>query len=248
VITSSKSSRTILLRLEDNDLLPEALAIGLEVEGITAGWLRASGVVADLEIRAGEDVRRVSGPVMAATIESSIVGGRDSIVLRGVFSRDSGASIETFAGELVRARVLTLDVVITALEEATVAPSPPERKAASPMAQAPAPAWSAAVDASARSPEPSPKPQPVLVRTDPMPVPPKIRRAETDVDQPFPDAGDVVEHFAFGRCEVVKSDGDRLHVKLARDGRIREIALEMLKVSAMDPVEGRKHFRLDRKL
>jgi hypothetical protein len=232
-----------LLRLEDSDLLPEALAIGLEVEGITAGWLRASGVVADLEIRAGEDIRRVAGPVMAATIESSIVGGRDSIVLRGVFSRDSGASIETFAGELVRARVLTLDVVVTALEEGTVTAPPPERKA-----PAPAPAWSAAVDASARLPEPSPKPQAVLTRTDPMPVPPKIRRPETDSDQPFPEAGDVVEHFAFGRCEVIKSDGDRLHVKLARDGRIREIALEMLKVSTMEPVDGRKHFRLDRKL
>src|SRR5206468_3654912 len=90
VVTSSKASRTILLRLEDSDLLPEALAIGLEVEGINAGWLRASGVVADLEIRAGDDVRRVSGLIMVATLESSIVGGRDSIVLRGVFARDTG--------------------------------------------------------------------------------------------------------------------------------------------------------------
>ncbi len=243
VVTSSNGAgRTILLRLEDNDVLPEAIAVALEVEGISAGWLRASGAVTDLEVRAGDAIRRVSGPVMATTIESSIVGGRDSIVLRGVFTRDSGASIETFAGELVRARVLSVDVLVTALEEGAVVA---ERK---PQPPVPAPAWSAAVDASARSPEPSPKPQPVLARTDPMPVPPKIRRAETDVDQPFPEAGDVVEHFAFGRCEVIKSDGDRLHVKLARDGRIREIALEMLKVIPMDAVDGHKRYRLDRKV
>jgi hypothetical protein len=236
-----------LLRLEDSDPLPDALAIGLEIEGITAGWIRASGIIADVEIRAGDDVRRVNGPVMAVSIDSSIVGGRDSLVLRGVFARDSGASIETFAGEVVRARAIMLDVVITALDETVaLAPPPPERKAPTPPQ--PPVQWSGAIDASARSPEPSPKPQPVLAgRTDPMPLPPKLRRKET-VDQPFPEAGDVVEHFAFGRCEVVKSDGDRLHLKLARDGRIREIALEMLKVVTLEPVDGHQVYRLDRKL
>jgi hypothetical protein len=49
---------------------------------------------------------------------------------------------------------------------------------------------------------------------------------------------------------VVKSDGDRLHVRLGKDGRIKEIALEMLKVMSLPPVEGAagKHYRLDRKM
>ena len=57
-------------------------------------------------------------------------------------------------------------------------------------------------------------------------------------------------HFAFGRCEVVTSDGDRLHLRLGKDGRVKEIALEMLKVTPLAPVEGAtgKHFKLDRKL
>jgi hypothetical protein len=69
-------------------------------------------------------------------------------------------------------------------------------------------------------------------------------------EQAVPDAGDIVEHFAFGRCEVVKSDGDRLHLRLGKDGRIKEIALEMLKVTPLPPVEGvvAKHFKLDRRL
>lgn len=237
VLSSTPVGRTLLLRLEDNDQLPESLQIGLEVEGIASAWVRATGVLADLEVRAGDDTRRINGFVMVVSLDSSYQG---ELVLRGVFTRDTGASIETFAGEIVRARVVTLDAVITVLE---AGPAPERTKP-------PTPAWTGAIDASARSPEPSPKPQPVLAaRTDPMPVPPpKIRRPEADVDQPFPEAGDIVEHFAFGRCEVIKSDGDRLHVKLARDGRIREIALEMLKVVTLEPSDGHKRYRLDRKL
>ncbi|MBX3223731.1 MAG: hypothetical protein KF795_24675 [Labilithrix sp.] len=78
------------------------------------------------------------------------------------------------------------------------------------------------------------------------PVRPKVEEEE----QTYPDAGDVVEHFAFGRCEVVKSDGDRLHLRLGKDGRVKEIALEMLRVTPLPPVEGAtgNHFKLDRKL
>ena len=69
-------------------------------------------------------------------------------------------------------------------------------------------------------------------------------------DEPVPEPGDIVEHFAFGRCEVVKSDGDRLHVRLGKDQRIKEIALEMLRVSSLPAEEGQttKHWKLARKL
>ena len=73
-------------------------------------------------------------------------------------------------------------------------------------------------------------------------------RADTD-DGPFPDHGDLVDHFAFGSCEVLKGDGDRIHVKVGKDGRIREIALEMLKVTLKsEPDERPRRFRLERKL
>lgn len=242
LVSTSRGPRTLLLQLDATDTLPDALAVGLEVEGVAAGWVRASGALADVEVRAGDDVRRVPGPVMAVVIDGAAVAGAGSLVLRGVLSRDTGASIETFAGEIVRARVLSLDVVVTALEDGA-----PARKAPSPERAAATAAWSGAAEASARTPEPSPRPQPVLPRVEPMPAPPRPRHVETDVDQPFPEAGDVVEHFAFGRCEVLKSDGDRLHVRLARDGRVREIALEMLKVATLDPEGTQKRYRLDRK-
>jgi hypothetical protein len=79
------------------------------------------------------------------------------------------------------------------------------------------------------------------------PVRPPDREEE---EQIVPEAGDVVEHFAFGRCEVVKTDGDRLHVRLGKDGRIKEIALEMLKVSPLPLEEGQttRHYKLARKM
>lgn len=70
-------------------------------------------------------------------------------------------------------------------------------------------------------------------------------------DDPVPEPGDTVEHFAFGHCEVVKTDGDRLHVRLGKDQRIKEIALEMLKVTPLPQAEGAttsRHWKLARKL
>ena len=57
------------------------------------------------------------------------------------------------------------------------------------------------------------------------------------------------EHFAFGQCEVLKSDGDRLHLRMPRDGRVKEIALEMLKVTELARADGEpRRFKLERKL
>ena len=83
-----------------------------------------------------------------------------------------------------------------------------------------------------------------------MPLRPVKPVQQEEEEQLMPDAGDIVEHFAFGRCEVVKTDGDRLHVRLGKDGRIKEIALEMLKVSSLPPEEGQttRHYKLARKL
>ena len=86
--------------------------------------------------------------------------------------------------------------------------------------------------------------------TGAMPGPvPAARLRPVDDDSPLPEAGDLVQHFAFGRAYVLKSDGDRLHLKVDKDGRIREIALEMLKVTPLDDTpEGKRSFRLDRRV
>jgi hypothetical protein len=81
-----------------------------------------------------------------------------------------------------------------------------------------------------------------------MPIPQRPARPELDLDTPVPEPGDVVDHFAFGRCDVLKSDGDRLHLRVHKDQRIREIALEMLRVTRL-PDEGTgRRFKLERRL
>jgi hypothetical protein len=108
-------------------------------------------------------------------------------------------------------------------------------------------AWADAVAASGAQPPL----KAISTTSNAMPVRPPAKPAQMDdVEQPLPEAGDERQHFAFGRCEVVKSDGDRLHLKVGKEGRVREIALEMLKVTQLDedPTVRPRHYRLDRRL
>ena len=76
-----------------------------------------------------------------------------------------------------------------------------------------------------------------------------VHPPRADVDGgPVPEPGDVVDHFAFGRCDVVKSDGDRLHLRVHKDGRIREIALEMLRVTPIEADGSGRQFKLERRI
>lgn len=64
----------------------------------------------------------------------------------------------------------------------------------------------------------------------------------------YPEEGDIVTHFAFGRCTVVMSDGERIRLQQERDGRVREVALSMLRMEEPTIQEdGKKHWELQRK-
>ena len=67
-------------------------------------------------------------------------------------------------------------------------------------------------------------------------------------EPPLPEAGDLVQHFAFGLCEVLMAADERLKIRdLKGPGRIREIRLEMLIVHGPTEKDGKKLFRLERK-
>jgi hypothetical protein len=71
---------------------------------------------------------------------------------------------------------------------------------------------------------------------------------ERDEDEPLPERGDLVEHFAFGRAEVLSVDGERLVLRdLYGPGRIREIALDRLIVKGPLEHDGKRLFRLDKR-
>ncbi len=304
---STSSARHLLLRFTQPARLPEAILAALRDEVVLAGWMRASGVLSNVEVTvagaADRSPRKIDGPVQVIALEGSVglSAGDVSCGLRVVLARVTDSGTETIAGDLVGGTIEALEVMITAFDEitatrqldragvwvldalegparapivstlptATTSPAPAPALAAPPqvmpsptqsgfaeLSRAPVetpraapPAAAPPPPAIAPSPPAGPRPSPTFSA---QAMPQRIARpvqVETE-DEPVPEPGDIVEHFAFGRCEVVKSDGDRLHVRLGKDQRIKEIALEMLRVSSLPAEEGQtsKHWKLARKL
>jgi predicted DNA-binding protein with PD1-like motif len=269
----SDHARHVIVRATGGAPLPDALVAKLIDERVTCGWLRASGLLADVELRAFDahlgrvgQPRRLAGPVQVIALESSIglAGGQPSFSLRAVLARETDRGLETIAGEIVSARALALEVMVTALDDLTLeravdeatglAMLGPPRDATAPagFAAVPAPAtttWSTAVEASVQTDrEPAGGQTGSRAPTVTVTIPQRPARPELDLDTPVPEPGDVVDHFAFGRCDVIKSDGDRLHLRIHKDGRIREIALEMLRVTRLEGGGPGPRFKLERRL
>jgi predicted DNA-binding protein with PD1-like motif len=269
-LSSTEKSRHLVVRADAGERLPEVLLDACQDQVVLGGFLRAAGVVTDVEIRAlggGQSggTRRIVGRVQLLSLEGSIgmLRGEVSIGMRALLARETERGIETIVGELIAAKIVALEGLITALDDVALsraldAPSGAVMLEGSSAGAAPPPAQPSApavVAAAPSAPALTPvEPAPAVVQrpsnpptTMPMPLRP-VRAKTDDVDAIFPEAGDHVQHFAFGRCEVVKSDGDRLHLRVGKDGKIREIALEMLKVQLIPSEGDTRLFRLDRRL
>jgi hypothetical protein len=208
------------------------------------GWFSASGYVTDVELRLpspeGFALRQLTGSYALVHLAGVSTGPFFVMLARG-----NGEVVETLGGELVRARSLGVQVVAhpgrpgSPVLDAPVAPAPRsseavvppplEAAAQAPRAFSPKPGWAMAAAASARS---------------------SAASSNGDADDPeLPDVGDLVDHFAFGRCEVVASEGDRLRLRDVKPpGRVREVSVEMLRVMAPTDVDGRRLFLLARRI
>ncbi len=103
-----------------------------------------------------------------------------------------------------------------------------------------------------RAPEPSPsdpgRPDAKSTYAGGATLPPKITRKGDWIEEIYPEEGDRVNHFAFGECTVVGSDGERIRLQQDRDSRVREVALSMLRIDAPTvSADGKKHWNLARK-
>jgi hypothetical protein len=226
---------------------------------------RAVGVVSEVRLRS---VTAAGDPSAVHTLRGAwylslhidIEG--TNLEMHGVFSQEQATGMVTCAGELLDAQCVLVTIHAEQREPkaaATLQMHAPNLPRLQPSAQSvaePAPPApddhrpeSSSAAGMAKPAEPSTTG--VAAAAAPMgsvlmPARPMRRHVEVS-EAPMPEAGDLVDHFAFGRCEVVKSDGDRLHLRLPKDGRTKEIALEMLRVRSLDEVEGKKLFRLERK-
>jgi len=299
----TERTRTFVLHL-DEGTLPETLLSLLRDEVVLGGTIRGAGLVEDAEIATVSSsgapaTRRIPGTSQVVCLEGSIgaEGGDVGCSLRVVLGSGSPGSPAS-SGELVSARVRTLECTVTAFDDVAMfvhrlgggisvvglsAPSLQKAPANAPapsaaVAPAAAPAGAAygatsappeaptepalpddtpsspAVVAAASSAPALPETGPALPRTGmvvptgntSMPARPARKQSE-DEDDLSPEAGDLADHFAFGRSEIVKSDGERLLLR-SGEGRVKEIALEMLKVTLLPEEGGKRVFRLSRKL
>jgi predicted DNA-binding protein with PD1-like motif len=285
--SASETCRHLVLRASGGEPIPDAVVRALREHGVHSGWLRASGVLSDVELRAYDPelgalgtARRIAGPVHVLSMEGAIgrSEGEPGFSMRAVLARESDLGLLTVAGEIVQARAVALEILVTALDDvalertldaagvwlvsdgegAPAAKGVADRAPRAPARAPASPAWSAALEASEDAPPPAMRPRaatsPAGSAAGPSTaaIPPRPIRPGPDLDSPFPEPGDVVDHFAFGVCDVLRSDGDRLHLKVRKDGRIREIALEMLRVSPMSPPadagDGKRRFKLERRI
>lgn len=102
-----------------------------------------------------------------------------------------------------------------------------------------APAGPARMAETPQYPPPSPP-----TETPVLPQKPSQRRDEPEI---YPEVGDAVMHFHFGECTVISSDGDRIRLRQDRDGRVREVALAMLRIEPPTMHDGKRNFKLSRK-
>ncbi len=274
----SHTVHAVFVRLSPGDALIDALVARLRDGAVATGALRGHGVLEHVELRTYSPTTRTLGPARAiagavhALMVEGTIGlseGAPHLVLRAVLSREMDAGVETLSGIVVGARVVAFEAVVTSAQDlalplahdaraglmmigapsggapaAAPLPMQPMREE-SPRPPAASGAWADVVATSAaQGALKGAAPAAMPARPPPKPV------THDEGELLLPEAGDEVQHFAFGKCEVLKSDGDRLHLRVGKDARIREIALEMLKVTQLDddPNVRPRHFKLDRKL
>ncbi len=216
----------LLLKLPDGRGLSDSLA---DAAGELRGWVQASGFVEEVELRVaaeGADRRHALRGRFTLVSLSGPLGGPYAVQL----CRWGAGDFELAAGELVSARTAGVRALLI---PAQIVGDEPDFEAVAPNAApttganaAPASSW-AAQAAAAASAQAAP---------------------EEDEEQGTPERGDLVHHFAFGWCEVIMVNGERLKLRdLKGPGRIREIIIDVLDVAGPSEKDGKRAFKLTRR-
>jgi predicted DNA-binding protein with PD1-like motif len=297
-VRESRKSRHLVIRLDRGDELPAALVRALDEAEARSAFIQGVGALEAAEVavydqasRAYGKTRRVDGGCEVITLSGNVAAmeGATTVRLSAMLSRETDLGLEAFGGQLVWARVFSLELQATVLDDVSLtrvaddrtglpalaarsagvntipAAGDPPAAAAIPLPAAPPPVHT--------PPPPPPAPPAAPVHTPPpahappvhTPIAPYAIAAQTATNheapalparpmrpkddlEHYPEAGDRVTHFHFGECTVVSSDGDRIRLQQDKDGRVREVALTMLKIDEPTTLpDGKRHFKLGRK-
>lgn len=265
-VIESRRARHLIVRVDRGEEVPGALLRALDEIEARSAWIEGTGsleaaeiAVVDQAARAHTTARRLEGPCDVVTLTGSVAqqAGVSSVRLWVTLARESDLGLQLAAGELIWARAYALELRVTAFDDVVLARVPDDRTGLAllvpqtggaltdpsnfaPRAAAPEPTFSPSTSTSAAA-----SPSPAAA----SPGPPQRLARQQQAEESYPEIGDLVSHFHFGECEVIGSDGERIRLRQERDGRVREVALTMLKIEAptTDPATGKRHFRLARK-
>ncbi len=213
------SSTPRLLTLKPGSDVVKALA-----DGARGGFVQASGEVAGAEVRVvgdGAPMRSIPG---RATLVSLMGPAEGPLTVCLVRAKEN--SSEVVAGILLRGKAHEVYALVYPLTEGGTQVAG-AAQAAQAGTGAPAIGSSAGWAAQAQA---------------------AIDEAsEDEEDVGYPEPGDRVQHFAFGLCDVLGAEGDRLKLRDVKGGgRVREISTNTLTIEAPKLRDGYKVFRLSR--
>lgn len=237
--TGARVSGTRFLAIEDGDEVVAALRAAI---GTADGWVHAVGHLEAVEVRVagdGTDPRRALKGRWTLCSLAGPAAGPYGVVL----ARVGGLGTDVAGGLLISARALGVTASFAPLAAVAVrAPGPALADAAQPPDAPPTPrravrasvapvvGASAWAEAAASAAELATEPEPEVEEE------PELRR------------GDRVQHSAFGLCDVLGVEGDRIRIRdVHGSGRVREIALDIFDLKRLADRDGKRVFKLARR-
>jgi predicted DNA-binding protein with PD1-like motif len=278
-VIEAQRTRHLVLRIDRGEELPAALQRALNEAGAQSAWVEGFGTleaaevaVFDARLRSYAKGRRFEpgGDLVSLAGNVTQLDGGSCARLFATLARESDAGLTTVAGELLWARAFSLELHVTVFEDVSLGRVADERTGMLALVQASgggepkarAAATSEAVSTpraaapAQRANESAPSPA-VETRTGmgsgmeaPQHLsPPRREKPKEDPGEVYPEVGDIANHFHFGECKIISSDGDKIRLQQLKDLRVREVALGALKTELVrqDPETNQRHFNLLRK-
>jgi len=263
LVSESRTSRRVIGRLDRGAPLTDTILTLCRDHAVRSGEIRAIGSLESVEVAEYDQAAQSWKPsrsfdgglqVLSLTGNVSERNGQLALNLSVTLMRDRDSGVEVIGGHLVRGRVFALELTIdafddlilrrgldpvTGLEQWTEAVTPGIPEAAPPP-PVPPPTWAEVARAgSARSAPSSPSPSGARERERTPEAEPDDAETEDSLE-----AGDVLIHPTFGRCDVQRIEGgyEFAQVRL-KNGRLVRLSLDMLMLVRAGTEGGHRVFR-----